>query len=89
VGKPYLLIDLDREQLARYGITVEEAQKTIEVVVGGMTLTQTVEGRERYGVRVRYPRELRDDPEALENIFLKTAFPSRKYTKRYGLKGES
>ncbi|WP_224489929.1 efflux RND transporter permease subunit [Robertkochia flava] len=73
VGKPYLLIDLDREQLARYGITVEEAQKTLEVVVGGMPLTQTVEGRERYGVRVRYPRELRNDPGALENIFLTTA----------------
>ena len=77
VGKPYLLIDLDREQLARYGITVEEAQKTIEVVVGGMPLTQTVEGRERYGVRIRYPRELRNDPEALKNILLNTAAGSQ------------
>ena len=72
VGKPYLLIDLDREKLARYGITIEEAQKTLEVVVGGMPLTQTVEGRERYGVRVRYPRELRNDPASLKNILIKT-----------------
>lgn len=73
VGKPYMLIDLDREQLARYGISVEQAQNTLEVVVGGMTLTQTVEGRERYGVRVRYPRELRNDPAALKDIWLNTS----------------
>ncbi|THD66499.1 efflux RND transporter permease subunit [Robertkochia marina] len=77
VGKPYLLIDLDREALARYGITIDEAQKTLEVVVGGMPLTQTVEGRERYGVRVRYPRELRNDPGALDNIFLRSATGSQ------------
>lgn len=73
VGKPYLLIDLDREKLARYGLQVETVQQTLEVVVGGMPLTQTVEGRERYGVRVRYPRELRNDPQTLENILLPLA----------------
>ncbi|MCB0540844.1 MAG: efflux RND transporter permease subunit, partial [Bacteroidetes bacterium] len=49
VGKPYLLIDINREKLARYGITIEQVQNTIQVAVGGMVLTQTVEGRERYG----------------------------------------
>ncbi|PTL99630.1 MAG: cation transporter, partial [Bacteroidetes bacterium] len=58
VGKPYLLIDIDREKIARYGITIEEVQNVLKVAVGGMVLTQTVEGRERYGIRVRYPRAL-------------------------------
>ncbi len=70
VGKPYLLIDIDREKLARYGITVEDVQQVLEVAVGGKVLTQTVEGRERYGVRVRYPRELRDNPEELKKIYV-------------------
>lgn len=70
VGKPYLLIDIKRERLARYGVTIEEVQEILQVAVGGMPLTQTVEGRERYGVRVRYPRELRADPEDLKNIYV-------------------
>jgi Cu(I)/Ag(I) efflux system membrane protein CusA/SilA len=70
VGKPYLLIDIDREALARYGINIEDVQQVLEVAVGGMTLTQTVEGRERYAVRVRYPRELRDNPADLKNIYI-------------------
>ncbi len=70
VGKPYLLIDINREKLARYGITIEEVQNVLKVAVGGMVLTQTVEGRERYGVRVRYPRELRGDPSDLQNIYV-------------------
>ena len=70
VGKPYLLIDIDRERLARYGITVEDVQSVLQVAVGGMVLTQTVEGRERYGVRVRYPRELRENPADLEKIYV-------------------
>ncbi len=70
VGKPYLLIDIDRERLSRYGINVETVQQVLSVAVGGMPLTQTVEGRERYAVRVRYPRELRDSPEDLENIYV-------------------
>lgn len=73
VGKPYLLIDIDREQLARYGITIEDVQRVLEVAVGGMTLTQTVEGRERYGVRVRYPRELRENPTDIKNIYVPVA----------------
>lgn len=70
VGKPYLLIDIKRERLARYGVTIEQVQDILQVAVGGMPLTQTVEGRERYGVRVRYPRELRADPEDLKNIYV-------------------
>ncbi|MBQ4820802.1 efflux RND transporter permease subunit [Aquimarina sp. MMG016] len=70
VGKPYLLIDIKREQLARYGISIADVQETLQVAVGGKQLTQTVEGRERYGVRVRYPRELRDSPEDLKEIYI-------------------
>lgn len=70
VGKPYLLIDIDREKLARYGVTIEAVQTILQVAVGGMSLTQTVEGRERYGVRIRYPREMRADPSDLKNIYV-------------------
>ncbi len=72
VGKPYLLLDIDRQQLARYGVLIEDVQRVLEVAVGGMALTQTVEGRERYAVRVRYPRELRADPADLQNIYIPT-----------------
>ena len=70
VGKPYLLIDIKRERLARYGIRIEDVQSVLSIAVGGLPLTQTVEGRERYSVRVRYPRELRDNPEDLRNIYV-------------------
>ncbi len=70
IGKPYLLIDIKREQLARYGISIMDVQNILEVAVGGMPLTQTLEGRERYAVRVRYPRELRDNPSDLKNIYV-------------------
>ncbi|MFD2917298.1 efflux RND transporter permease subunit [Psychroserpens luteus] len=70
VGKPYLLIDIDREKIARYGISIEDVQSVLKVAIGGMSLTQTVEGRERYGVRVRYPRELRGNPEDIKDIYI-------------------
>ncbi|WP_378187438.1 efflux RND transporter permease subunit [Aquimarina sp. W85] len=70
VGKPYLLIDIKRNQLARYGLAINDVQEILEIAVGGRVLTQTVEGRERYGVRVRYPRELRNTPDALKNIYV-------------------
>ncbi|MDE0535362.1 efflux RND transporter permease subunit [Tenacibaculum sp. L6] len=73
VGKPYLLIDIDREKLARYGIAIQTVQDVLKVAVGGMQLSQTVEGRERYGIRVRYPRELRSNPTDLENIYVPVA----------------
>ena len=67
VGKPYLLLDIDRDKLARYGISIQQVQQVIQVSIGGMVLTQTVEGRERYGIRVRYPRELRANPNDLKD----------------------
>ncbi len=70
VGKPYLLIDIKREQLARYGLSIMDVQQVLQVAVGGMPLTQTVEGRERYGVRVRYPRALRSTPDDLKKIYV-------------------
>ncbi|WP_272148846.1 efflux RND transporter permease subunit [Tenacibaculum aiptasiae] len=70
VGKPYLLINIDREKIARYGISIEKVQNVLKVAVGGMQITQTVEGRERYGIRVRYPRELRANPTDLEQIYI-------------------
>ncbi len=73
VGKPYLLIDIDRDKLARYGLLIEDVQQVLEVAVGGMMLSQTVEGRERYGIRVRYPRELRENPADIENIYIPVA----------------
>ncbi|WP_424289605.1 efflux RND transporter permease subunit [Eudoraea sp.] len=73
VGKPYLLIDIKREQLARYGISIMDVQQVLQVAVGGMPLTQTVEGRERYGVRVRYPRELRGNSDDLKKIYVPVA----------------
>ncbi|MEQ8706007.1 MAG: efflux RND transporter permease subunit [Phaeodactylibacter sp.] len=73
VGKPYLLLDIDRRAISRYGLTVEQVQQHIQAAIGGMTMTTTVEGRERYAIRVRYPRELRDDPEALKRVYVPTA----------------
>lgn len=73
VGKPYLLLDIDRVAIARYGLSVATVQQYIQTAVGGMNMTTTVEGRERYSIRIRYPRELRNDPEALKRIFIPTA----------------
>ena len=70
VGKPYLEIDIDRDAIARYGIKIKMVQDVIEVAVGGKMITQTVEGRERYPVRVRYMRELRDSIESIENVLV-------------------
>jgi Cu(I)/Ag(I) efflux system membrane protein CusA/SilA len=70
VGKPYLEIDIDRDAIARYGIRIGMVQDVIEVAIGGKPVTQTVEGRERYPVRVRYLRELRDTIESLEGILV-------------------
>ena len=72
VGKPYLLIDIHREKIARYGLSIADVQKQLQVAIGGMAMTRTVEGRERYAIRLRYPRALRDDPSAIESIFIQT-----------------
>jgi Cu(I)/Ag(I) efflux system membrane protein CusA/SilA len=70
VGKPYLEIDIDRKAIARYGISIAMVQQVIEVAIGGKPVTMTVEGRERYPVRVRYQRERRDSIEAIEAILI-------------------
>lgn len=72
VGKPYIHLNINRDAIARYGLTVEDVQKTIETAIGGMQITSTVEGRERFPVRIRYPRELRDDPSSLKKIYIPT-----------------
>ncbi|QQE13992.1 efflux RND transporter permease subunit [Planctomycetota bacterium] len=72
VGKPYLEINIDRTAIRRYGLSIADVQRVIEVAVGGITITRTIEGRERYGVRVRYLRELRDSPETLEQVLVTT-----------------
>ena len=73
VGAPYLEIRLNRSKMARYGLTVADLQDVLAAAVGGMTLTSTVEGRERFAVRLRYPRELRDSPDNLARLLVPTA----------------
>ncbi|MGB5285522.1 MAG: efflux RND transporter permease subunit, partial [Polyangiales bacterium] len=70
VGKPYVEIDIDREAIGRYGLTVGRVQDVIQVALGGKMLTRTVEGRERYPVRARYMREERDSIEALGRVLV-------------------
>ena len=70
VGGYYLEIDPDREQLARYGLTIGDLQEVILTALGGETVTTTVEGRERFSVNVRYPRSLRADPQAIASKIL-------------------
>lgn len=72
-NRPYLEIEINRRAIARYGIQLSAVQQIIAMAVGGMTVTETVEGRERYPVRVRYMRDYRDSPEALSRIFVPTA----------------
>lgn len=72
VGKPYLHLNINRDEIARYGLSIDDVQQTIETAIGGMQITEKVEGRERYPVRVRYPRELRDNPEAMGKILMAT-----------------
>lgn len=69
-NKPYVEIEIDRNAAARYGIKVGDIQHIIMTAIGGMNITTTVEGRERYPVRVRYMRELRDNIEALKKIYI-------------------
>ncbi|MCW3805716.1 efflux RND transporter permease subunit [Plebeiibacterium marinum] len=72
VGKPYLELDIDRTAISRYGLTIADLQMTLSSAIGGMKLTSTVEGRERFPVRVRYAREYRDNPEDLKKILVAT-----------------
>lgn len=71
-GGYFLDFDLKREELARYGLSVEDAQMVVLSAIGGENVTTTIEGRERYPVNVRYPRELRDDVEKLKRVLVST-----------------
>jgi Cu(I)/Ag(I) efflux system membrane protein CusA/SilA len=70
VGKPYLEIDFKRREIARYGLTIRDVQDVVEVAIGGRPVTTTVEGRERFTVRVRYMRELRNEIESMKKILV-------------------
>jgi Cu(I)/Ag(I) efflux system membrane protein CusA/SilA len=72
VGGRYLEIEVDRDAIARYGLTVEDVQGTVMASVGGLDVTRTVEGRERYTVNVRYARSLRDDPAKIARVLVPT-----------------
>ncbi len=70
MGGYYLEIEPDRQQMARYGLMIEDVNRIIASALGAETITTTVEGRERYGVSVRYPRSVRSDPQAIEREVL-------------------
>jgi Cu(I)/Ag(I) efflux system membrane protein CusA/SilA len=70
LGGYYLDIEPDRAALARYGLTIDDVQNVVRTALGGEMVTQTVEGRERYSVNVRYPRDFRDNPQAIANQVL-------------------
>ncbi|MCH8172247.1 MAG: efflux RND transporter permease subunit [Proteobacteria bacterium] len=72
VGGSYLDIDIDREAAARYGLTIMDVGDVIQSAIGGMNITQTIEGRERYPVNLRYARELRDSPEEIGRLLIPT-----------------
>ncbi|WP_373499635.1 efflux RND transporter permease subunit [Desulfococcus sp.] len=69
-GGFFVDIDIRRDAIARYGLTVGEVQEVIQSAIGGMNISRTVEGRERYPINVRYPRELRDDVEKLKRVLV-------------------
>lgn len=71
-GGYFLDFDIDREAAARFGLNVAEIQTVIETAIGGMKVSETVEGRERYDILVRYARDYRDNIEALERVFVQT-----------------
>ncbi len=72
VGGYYLDFDINREEAARYGLTTGDVQDVIQSAIGGMNVTETVEGLERYPVNLRYPRELRDNMESLKRVLIPT-----------------
>src|SRR5262249_8336943 len=70
MGGNYVEFEIDRDAIARYGLTVGEVQEVLQVALGGMPLTTTVEGLERYGVILRYARDYRENLEALREILI-------------------
>ena len=73
VGKPYIQIDIDRDRIGRYGVNIRDVQDVIEVALGGMNLMETVEGRERYPIRIRLARDFREDTESIQRISVPTS----------------
>src|SRR5207245_11507423 len=69
-GKGYLEIRPDRDKAARYGVSITDIMDTIEVALGGRLITQTVEGRDRFPVRIRYARDFREDDEAVRHLLV-------------------
>ena len=76
VSGSYLDIEVDREQAARYGLNVADVQRTITAAIGGMEVTTTVEGRQRFSVNVRYARDLRQSPDALRRVLIPVSLGS-------------
>ncbi|MDP1752174.1 MAG: efflux RND transporter permease subunit, partial [Reyranella sp.] len=73
VGKPYLEFEIDRDRMARYGVNIRDVQDIIEIAIGGTNIMESVEGRERYPIRVRYLREYREDVPELGRILVPTS----------------
>ena len=72
MGGNYFDFEIDREQAARYGLTTGDIQDVIQTAIGGMNITTTIEGRERYPVNLRYSRDLRDDINKLQRVLIST-----------------
>ena len=86
MGKGYLEIAIDRDKAARYGVSVEDVKNTVEVALGGQAVTQTVEGRERFPVRLRYPRALREDEETVRRLLVSGGGPGMAASSGEGMK---
>jgi len=71
-GGYYLDFTIDRDKIARYGLTVDAVEEVISTAIGGLTVSQTIEGRARYGINLRYARDFRDNPEALSRVLVPT-----------------
>ena len=77
VGKPYMEFKINRLEIARYGLTISDVQTYIQATIGGIQLTTTIEGRERFPVRLRYAREFRDNPNDIKKILIPTPYGSQ------------
>lgn len=73
VGGNYLDFDIDRDRIARYGLTIGDVQDVIQTAIGGMNISETVEGLERYPINLRYSRELRDDISSIRRVLISTS----------------
>ena len=73
VGKPYIEFKIDRERIARYGVNIRDVQDVIEMALGGMNLLESVEGRERYPMRLQYVRDRREDLADMKKLLVPIA----------------